>query len=677
MSELLTSAQFAELAGITERAARDAMALCAAGGHWRGNHQLEIVAVHGRKGGRSGVSYRVTRASVEAVLRDRQAQASIKTAGCSGEMPDRYEVIRPIFAHQVGSPERRQAIRTVAASNGLTVRCIEKWIAAYERKGLLGLTRKARADRGTKRVLISREWDRATAGIIADAARADIAAQLQRKVRSLWAGLPVSSWSLVARSATAHLVHATRAAGLDLSNAELLKICEVPRRFVEAEREYRKLAIRDHDAKAFADHELPRVRRTRAGLRPMEVVIGDVHHLDILFRRDDGSTCTPKLIGWLDAATNRIFGTVVFVEPGQGIRQVDVVRSFIDMTQHPEWGMPASLYLDNGTEFKKLGFVDDAMKLADLPQAQGFRIGFVEDHPEVLGAISGGPRGRRSMIINALPYNAASKPVESIFGLLERGPFALIPGWIGGNRMASKTKNVGQAPTPFPGGHEEFASAVRTALDYYHSTRQSGHLGGRSPNEAFRTHVEHGWKRIDIEREALETVFATIETRIVRQSAVEIRGVRYSGGPLLTLPAGTKVEIRIPIVAQGAYVYVFDRQDHCLGVADAQPEFGFLQGDGARHKTSLVRAQSKAISAKRAEVDPIDPVAEMAAYAELHPAAPAVESGGLICLSPEHQAMAAAARETAAQRRKRIEREEDRFAKDQTAVLQQLLRMAG
>jgi hypothetical protein len=48
-------------------------------------------------------------------------------------------------------------------------------------------------------------------------------------------------------------------------------------------------------------------------------------------------------------------------------------------------------------------------------------------------------------IVRAKPYNARAKPIEGIFGVLETHHFAKLPGWVGGNRMKSKTANIGRA----------------------------------------------------------------------------------------------------------------------------------------------------------------------------------------------------------------------------------------
>lgn len=54
-----------------------------------------------------------------------------------------------------------------------------------------------------------------------------------------------------------------------------------------------------------------------------------------------------------------------------------------------------------------------------------------------------GPACRVTTIINARPYSAASKPIESRFSVFDRFVFSQMPGWTGGNRMRNKVETVG------------------------------------------------------------------------------------------------------------------------------------------------------------------------------------------------------------------------------------------
>ena len=122
--------------------------------------------------------------------------------------------------------------------------------------------------------------------------------------------------------------------------------------------------MHDKDARQFFDRMLPRIRRHREGLQPMDIVVGDVHPIDILLTRADGSTVTPRAIAWLDVATQRLHVTLVQLEKGEGIKQVHVAQAFAAMCS--AWGLPHQLYLDNGAEYGWQDMLDGFAQLSRL-----------------------------------------------------------------------------------------------------------------------------------------------------------------------------------------------------------------------------------------------------------------------------------------------------------------------
>lgn len=712
-SGYLTCSQFGEIAGLKKRAAILALSNCHAGKPWRG-HSLVVVAQRGR-GGASGLSYLVRIDSLPPELRERaeamfgtaeeeEAPAVMLPAPATGTEPaivpaapmvlpavsagavataKRWEwimeIIRPALALPKGSRERAAVIEELTRHTFLTPSgrrkqfgesTIREWILRYEKKGLAGLERKGRSDRGGSRVLVSRVWDKGVP--FSDKVKRSIADRLIVYVQKVWQKMgggkgrcsnkTGGGWNNCCRMATKELVKMTSKAGLDLPLEEMISLCDVPRTFVEAHRNHAIIALKNKDAKGFFDTALPRTRRTRAGMMPMDLVVGDVHHVDIYLKRGDGTLFTPKLIAWCDIATNRIFYTLVFVDKGKGIRQEDVIKSFIDLTQHSEWGFPQALYLDNGGEYSKLGFVDDAMKLTHLAQRQNFRVAMVDDDAAVKSIVRQAKSARRSMVINAQPYNAPAKPIEGIFAVLEGGPLALIDGWIGGNRMTAKTKNVGKEPTPFPGTEEQFREAFATAMDYYHTNQQSGSLKGKSPRETFTEAVNSGWQRTDVDVMSLHAVFTIEKIKTVKQGEFQHGNIMYRADELFCLLPGTKVIIRVPLVGDKERIPVLKDDGSFLCIATPAPQYGYFDPAGAKDKSRRISAQNKALRAM-AHDDELDPLTEMREAADLHPPAPIPESGGMIRLSAEMHDIAQAAKQLPAQHAKKRADEDDDFRK--------------
>jgi hypothetical protein len=410
----------------------------------------------------------------------------------------------------------------------------------------------------------------------------------------------------------------------------MLSLCRPSREFIEREKHYKQIAIKDKDAKNFFDNYLPRVRRNYDGILPMDIIVADVHHMDNIKRRDNGKVFTPKMIRWFDVATNRNFDTIVFVGEGEGVRQEHVAQSFIAMVKHPEWGLPRSLYIDNGSEFAKLGLADAAMQLANwarLQELAAMSVGMLDDNNDV-------KKDYYRSLRNSTAYNAPGKPgIEGSFGIHERTLAPLMAGWIGGNRMDKKTHNVGKEPIPFEGTEDDFARAVGTLNGYYEIIPQSGKLKGKSPRQAFAAFVEAGWKRIDVDPIALAMVFATEKTATVSRGEFRWNNTIWRSNELLALLAGTKIRIRIPLVEPKDRLVCLNEDGDFLCLAIPAVTFSPVDREGARDRGRRIKAHSRHLKALRDNTEPVNPLAEVAAFAEMHPPAPPVPSGGTVRLA--------------------------------------------
>jgi len=645
----LPSLSFADIAGIKLRRASRALERAHDGHTWH-NHHLVVRRVRGR-GGRSGWSYEVRLDSLPEALRERYQDTLYKDSPAHDDSPSRalvpvepelplvapsveevareavvgrlahwrYSVIQEALKHPRHSVERGAALREIVADRhvkpdgtrvAVSERAAQDWVMRYEVKGLHGLATRPRADKGRRRVFVTRKWDRT---VPLDAvAMARVEEALRRYIRSLWAGDLKLGWSWMVRLASERLARATVEAGFNPGPDALKSVCRLPRSIVERERHYRAIAIHDKDRKRHFDASQPRVRRTLEGRAPMEILVGDVHHMDILMTRPDGTTFTPKAVCWQDWVTNRIFVHPVFLKKGQGIRQEHVIESFVAMATHPEWGMPRHLYLDNGGEYNWAPFIEDAMRLVE-----GMRC-----------------FQRRGMIIKAQPYNAPAKAIEGLFGVLERGVFSTIPGWIGGDRMNKKTANLGKAVKPFPGNEAAFREALTTAIAAYETHPQSGSLAGRSPRQAFAQAVEAGWRRTDIEPLALRAAFAKDVVKTIRQGGFKHGGEVYTARELQRLAHDTRVVVRAPIAQDHDNLAVLDPESRKLiCVARIDAPYDALDPEGAREAGRRRRENAKGIADQRQDVDKVDLIEMLGRVAANASPAPVPESAGVIRLT--------------------------------------------
>ena len=514
----------------------------------------------------------------------------------------RQSIIQSIVVTEPGSAVRAQAIRDAADRGHFTAqglktfseRTIRGWVAEYEQRGLAALKRKPRSDRGTARVRVSREWDRhvAEAGLAPDESD-HIASDLQHYVRSLWANpTTFAGWKQTAFFASAELRRLTmEALGSDADTGAMRSICAVPRVFVERERAYRAVGIHDRDRKRHEDISRPRIQRSIEGMRPMQRVMGDVHPLDIYYRRDDGSMATAKLVAFLDVATHRIRFDAVFLEKGEGVRTERVVRSFIDMVRDERWGLPSGLYLDNGSEYQWDGFINDALNLSSMTI-------------HLDGSL---PAQRATATSRAQAYNAAAKGVlEGAFHLLEQRFFSLLPGYVGGNRLLKKSANVGKTPDCWTGSRAELSEAIRNVQALHNAAPQHGRLRGLSPDEQFAALVQAGWKRTDMGEHDLYAVFCAKEIRTVRQGVIRFNGRVFYDDALAALSASTPVTIGIPKWGEHDRLAVWDERGRFLCVAEPDRVYFHEDTAGAIEASRRQKIQSGSIRRMREAVSPLN-----------------------------------------------------------------------
>lgn len=263
---------------------------------------------------------------------------------------------------------------------------------------------------------------------------------------------------------------------------------DIPLDFYREELRYKKVARHKKDRKASHDAK-PRIQRSIADLEPMDVVVMDVHHINVLIERETGKTATAKMIAFLDIATSRLFVEIIMFEGKGGVRNSDIITAFINMCMDKTFGLPRVLYVDNGSEYGWADHLQDALKLNIRINGFDWQSG-------------------RNPVVRATPYNASAKHVEGVFRQLNQQLIAVIPGFIGDDRMNPKQEKLGRSMTPFPGSFDDFVTAVKKLVyGAYGWAAQYGELKGVSPLEKFQQFVSAGWKATIVDGEDLLTVF--------------------------------------------------------------------------------------------------------------------------------------------------------------------------
>lgn len=477
------------------------------------------------------------------------------------EAQRRLAIITPIVKLPERFPGKRAVVEGIAKENNTSPATIYRWVKDYKDGGFLALVDKTRADLGQARVLVSAQFERVMKGLgMRPNQIAGCAEWLLQKVRALWAAGGTSHtqiWSQAVSMLGLKLIED----GMDEISARAIAKIGFPKRFIESESHYRLVAINDRNAKEVYDKHRPAVSRTRKGLLPGDLVFGDVSPVDIPVLRPDGSTAYARMIAWMDAAVNWLFTSLYLCPAATGVRQEHVALSFSSSCESAPFGMAKRLYLDNGSEYKWEDMLKAWSELARLTGNQ--------TNVEILSNMP-----HAGKIVRSIPFQPRAKLIEGAFGNL-RYFFGWHPAFQGGNRMAKRCANLGEAVKPVP--FEELQQFLAAAMADYHATPQGGHLDGKSPQEALDEHLQNGWRPTRVDKEVLLLAFSDQRERTVRGGVINHARREWYADFLVGL--SKKVDVRYP-KHDPQCLFVFDKGKF-LGVAMPEQEFGLLDNAGS------------------------------------------------------------------------------------------------
>lgn len=430
----------------------------------------------------------------------------------------RARILQEIIETSPRSHERGIELRRAATKWGLSIRTLQRWSAAVEgaEGDISKLGRKVSNKISEKRVFVSRTFDREFQSSVQF--DPNLLPSLQEKVdqliRAAWASpAQRAGWKQVRREVLTAFGRYLQDRGIALPERALT----LSQRRIREARFYRIVDVRNHDRKNYDDHR-PRILRRNDMLAPMQQIVMDVKVIDCAVTRADGSTAWPRMVAFMDTGTQRLFRRFFLLEKGEAIRQEHVAGVFLEMASDPLWGFPQQLYRDNGSEFFILDLIREA-----LNQLRSDKV---------------------PTIINARPYSAASKPIESRFAVLDRFVFSQMEGWTGGNRLKNKIKSLGKPPAPYPGSFSEFIREADERISILETVPiGSGPSMGKSPAQILESQQVKGWRALLLPPDRLDAAFCSKDARRVSRGYIRILGNLYRHARLVS---GQMVRIAIP-----------------------------------------------------------------------------------------------------------------------------------
>jgi len=306
-------------------------------------------------------------------------------------------------------------------------------------------------------------------------------------------------------------------------------------------------------ARAFQNRYGIYIPRSYADLRNREIFCGDHHEFDLFVHTRSGKLIRPWISAWLDLKTEVLTGWFISERPNTQTIAV-AFRHAVLPKDEGIMGLPESIYVDNGKDYRSRYLEGQTKKLGRIPAdsvdlfARAHGLGVLD-----LQAMEGIWRNLGIKVRHTIPYNAQAKPIERFFGTVERDFVQELPGWCGSKldlRPVDILKDqISRHQAWLKGEVEEtpFLHVSEFALLFekwlYRQYLRTPHSRlGHAPLEAYRQ--EYGTPVVPDER-TLDLLLMRAEKRLVRRNGLELfERNRWYWSEKLVGHEGTYVQVR-------------------------------------------------------------------------------------------------------------------------------------
>ena len=309
-----------------------------------------------------------------------------------------------------------------------------------------------------------------------------------------------------------------------------------------------------HGKKAADDRALPFIERSNSNLKPLEIISGDHHQMDVAVKMPDGRTIFPWLTAWMDVRTWKIVGWALVEMPSSDSINIALRQVIMD------YGIPGAVQIDNGKDYIAKRFIGPR-KRAELEQLgkinSNINFGLYHDL---------GIEVRRAIV-----RNAKTKPIEKFFDLLESGFGKFCRGYRSNNvKTRSETLNAeikkGEINT-FDNMKKLLYDYIEISYASHHKHRGKG-MENRTPNEVFYSFNPIKLTVSEAELALLCSPYPTART--VKQNGVylpELKTWYWVGDQFQLHYLEKKVSVRY-VEDEPWEIYVFDEKGKFLGIGE-------------------------------------------------------------------------------------------------------------
>lgn len=347
------------------------------------------------------------------------------------------------------------------------------------------------------------------------------------------------------------------------------------------ETEPRALQVLGREGREALERMRPYQERDYSNIAVHEVWVCDARKADLFCRWEDGTVSRPIVVAWQDVRSRVILSYWI-----ARTENADAIRLAFKAAAEKARAIPQNNYFDNGRGF--------ASKLLTGGAPNRFRYQVRED--ELLGIFQ--ILGIRT--IWAKPYSGRSKPIESFFRQFAEAE-RRYPGAYCGNRPESKPEDFDQAKAI---SIEQYRELLEETLADYHTRPHRGDaMHGRSPLAAYEELLPLTQPRQPTREQLRLCLQAAEKVRLEPHSgAVRILKNRYWSEKVAELDRGMAYTIRFNPEDANEPVSIFDGE-RFLCEAPIISRTGFLDSaaakDNERARRQYVKSLKQQAAARR------------------------------------------------------------------------------
>lgn len=214
--------------------------------------------------------------------------------------------------------------------------------------------------------------------------------------------------------------------------------------------------------------------------KPTEVNLcwfGDHTEFDVFVVDDKGNLARPWLTAWYDIASGQLVGWCLSMNPNSETILEAFARGVAIKRNNPIWGLPCHLYIDNGKDYR--GHRMEGGRLME------YDVGTINSALTDCGLL----KLLHIEVHHAQPYHGWVKPVERWFRTLEERYCKELPGYCGGDPKGRTENFDRQLKAMHERGElltlDEFAQTFVNEILPAYANHAHGGYGGKAPAQLY------------------------------------------------------------------------------------------------------------------------------------------------------------------------------------------------